>query len=395
MEEDDEEGAPSQGIGGVERGGLVDIFRQQVHPPAAAIAIGGLAVNMNVEGQRENFYGQTLQREGGAAESSAGGSVAAAAPMSLSPGAIEGLTFVSAAGSAQFTSAALARGGRDAQLQSKGKHGGNSLRLEASHCHQLSNPHVMTSYHKWAANQGTAKKASFWGFFEELKKAVGIYPPVWRCVGCHPSQDAALALYEQKKDQKIMPPGIVRYGGPAVPGHIKKSTDTKVFTNHLGAMSCKTKEYHPMLQAVIRKHGEAYPINEAYPIICMIQKCLLACPPSQSDCEELFSLLGLFQGMRATKVKVEHMEDRLYIHRNYCLQDLNGKTGLEHLTSLAEIKARPNLANITEYQKWVDEQSDLVDAIMGMYQLEKNSSSDVEDEEKEERMSTWVNSLTI
>ena len=42
-------------------------------------------------------------------------------------------------------------------------------------------------------------------------------------------------------------------------------------------------------------------------------------------------------GMRATKVKVEHMEDRLYIHRNYCLQVLNGKTGLEHLTSLAEI----------------------------------------------------------
>ena len=55
----------------------------------------------------------------------------------------------------------------------------------------------------------------------------------------------------------------------------------------------------------------------------------------------------------------------------------------------------PNLAIFTEYQKWVDEQSDLVDVIMGMYQLEKNSSSDVEDEEKEERMSTWVNSLTI
>ena len=97
MEEEDTEGAPTpplvQGIGGVERRGLVDIFRQQVHPPAAAIAIGGLAVNMNVEGQRESFYGQTLQREGGAAESSAGGSVAAAASMSLSPGAIEGLTF--------------------------------------------------------------------------------------------------------------------------------------------------------------------------------------------------------------------------------------------------------------------------------------------------------------
>ena len=58
-------------------------------------------------------------------------------------------------------------------------------------------------------------------------------------------------------------------------------------------------------------------------------------------------------------------------------------------------EARPNLAIFTEYQKWVDEQSDLMDVIMGMYQLEINSSSDVEDEEKEERMSTWVNSLTI
>jgi len=78
MEEEDEEGAPTpplaQGIGGVERRGLVDIVRQQDHTPAAAIAIGGLAVNMNVEGQRENFYGQTLQREGGAAGSCAGGS---------------------------------------------------------------------------------------------------------------------------------------------------------------------------------------------------------------------------------------------------------------------------------------------------------------------------------
>ena len=69
---------------------------------------------------------------------------------------------------------------------------------------------------------------------------------------------------------------------------------------------------------------------------------------------------------------------------------------MEHLTSLAEIKARPNLAIFTEYQKWVDEQSDLVDAIIGMYQFDTSSeNADVEDEEKEERMSTRVNSLTI
>ena len=79
MEEEDTEDAPTpplvQGIGGVERRGLVDIVGQQDHTPAATITIGGLAVNMNVEGQRENFFGQTLQREGGAAGSSAGGSI--------------------------------------------------------------------------------------------------------------------------------------------------------------------------------------------------------------------------------------------------------------------------------------------------------------------------------
>ena len=82
--------------------------------------------------------------------------------------------------------------------------------------------------------------------------------------------------------------------------------------------------------------------------------------------------IHIHTGMRSTKVKVEHMEDRLYIHRNYCLQDMNGKTGLDHLTSLKEIKALPNLDILSEYQKWVDEQSDLADAILGMYQVDKS-----------------------
>jgi len=69
----------------------------------------------------------------------------------------------------------------------------------------------------------------------------------------------------------------------------------------------------------------------------------------------LHTHIHLHTGMRPTKVKVEHMEDRLYIHRNYCLQDINGKTRLDHLTPLKEIKARPNLYILTEYQKWVDE----------------------------------------
>ena len=103
--------------------------------------------------------------------------------------------------------------------------------------------------------------------------------------------------------------------------------------------------------------------------------------------------------MRATKVKVEHMEDRLYNHhddRNYCLQDKNGKTGLDRLTPLKEIKARPNLDILTEYQKWVDEQSDLADVIMGMYQVDTSPENvGLEDDEEEEHMSTWVNNLTI
>ena len=100
--------------------------------------------------------------------------------------------------------------------------------------------------------------------------------------------------------------------------------------------------------------------------------------------------------MRATKAKDEKMEDRLYIHRNYCLQDMKGKIGLDHLTPLKEIKARPNLDILTKYQKWVDEKSDLVDATMGMYQVDTSPENvDSEDDEEEERMSTWVNSLTI
>jgi len=75
---------------------------------------------------------------------------------------------------------------------------------------------------------------------------------------------------------------------------------------------------------------------------------------------------------------------------------MNGKTGFDHLTPLKEIKARPNLDILTEYQKWVHEHSDLVDAIMGMYQIDKSPEIvDLEDHEDEERMSTWVNSLTI
>jgi len=142
MEDKDEEVAATppleQRICGVERQELLAIASREDDTPAAAIAIGGQAVIMNVEGQPEHF-GQSLQSADGAAGSSAGGSAAAASPLSFSPGAILGLTSVSAA-------AASARGGRDAELQSKGKHGGNAFRLEPGNCHQLSNPNVLNAY---------------------------------------------------------------------------------------------------------------------------------------------------------------------------------------------------------------------------------------------------------
>ena len=43
---------------------------------------------------------------------------------------------------------------------------------------------------------------------------------------------------------------------------------------------------------------------------------------------------------------------------------------MDHLTPLKEIEARPNLDILTEYQKWVDEPSYLVDATMGVYQVD-------------------------
>ena len=86
-------------------------------------------------------------------------------------------------GAAQFTGAASARGGRGAELQSKVKHGGNLFRLEPGNCHQLSIPHVMTAYSKWAANQSTAKKAPFWVFWRSSRKLQEPTPPYGDVLG--------------------------------------------------------------------------------------------------------------------------------------------------------------------------------------------------------------------
>jgi len=89
---------------------------------------------MNVEGQPENFHLQTLQSADSASRSSSKGGTAAASPMSFSSGTNLGLTYVFAAGAAQFTAkasagAAPARGGRNTDLQSKGRHCGNYSNL--------------------------------------------------------------------------------------------------------------------------------------------------------------------------------------------------------------------------------------------------------------------------
>jgi len=41
-----------------------------------------------------------------------------------------------------------------------------------------------------------------------------------------------------------------------VQGDIKKASDTKVFSNHLDAISCKSKMHLPILQEIILKHAE-------------------------------------------------------------------------------------------------------------------------------------------
>jgi len=100
-------------------------------------------------------------------------------------------------------------------------------------------------------------------------------------------------------------------------------------------------------------------------------------------------------GMHATKWRVEHMEYRLFIHCNYFLQTVNGKTGFEHLTSDKEMNALPTLTS------WMSTRNGLINkAIWQMhhayvsirYMSWKRWSRGWR---KGKRRSTWVHSLTI
>ena len=72
-----------------------------------------------------------------------------------------GLSLVSAAGAAAQSAvnkaaAGAARGGRNAELQSR-QTSDNAFRLDPGHCHHLSNPDVLIAYNKWSTNQSTGK----------------------------------------------------------------------------------------------------------------------------------------------------------------------------------------------------------------------------------------------
>ena len=181
-------------------------------------AAAAVSIHMNFEGSCENFLQSAPPPSDGGARSSKGCAAAASfnlltpqsreimlfigKPMGRSimiSNSIMGLTFVGAAGAAaqsvvNTAAAGAARGGRNAEAQCKGKHSDDAFRLDPGHCHHLSNPNVLIAYNKWATNQNTAKKAPYWAFYDELKAAVGKYPPVWRCAGCHPVAEAALDL---------------------------------------------------------------------------------------------------------------------------------------------------------------------------------------------------------
>ena len=92
--------------------------------PAAAVSI-----HMNFEGSCENFLHPAPPPSDGGARSSVGCAAAASFDL-LTPQSIMSLTFVGVAGAAaqsavNTVSAGAARGGRNAELQSKGKHSDN------------------------------------------------------------------------------------------------------------------------------------------------------------------------------------------------------------------------------------------------------------------------------
>jgi len=223
----------------------------------------------------------------------------------LTPQSIMGLTFVGAAGAAAQSAvntpaAGAARGGK--MLRYSRRANTVTMHSDLIQIIVIIWAILMCWLHTTSGQRiNTGKKAPYWAFYDELKAAVGKYSPVWRCVGCHPVAAATLALYEQKKELKAIPKGLtIRL--------VSSCTHPCTFLV-CGADFCMYVRTHTRTHARMHACMNMRAVSnidslklfatlkEAYPLIYMIRKCLLACPPSQSDCEELFSLLGLYEGI--------------------------------------------------------------------------------------------------
>ena len=105
-----------------------------------------------------------------------------------------------------------------------------------------------------------------------------------------------------------------------------------------------------------------------FPEVADVAEGYLAVPPAQSDTEGLFSLLGLYQGLRGAQMSLDTMSDRLYIHRNFP-DDM--RTDLEHLLSLNDFQqGGANMTNEEIFESWKEAVSNTTDEILHMLEAD-------------------------
>jgi len=114
----------------------------EVNTPAGAVS-----THMNFEGSREFFFQPPPAPSDGGARSSEGECAAAVAIKLLTPQSIMGLSLVSAAGTEVQSAVNKAgvgepRGGRNAELQSKGRHSDNVFHNTRAHTFCLIHIHT-------------------------------------------------------------------------------------------------------------------------------------------------------------------------------------------------------------------------------------------------------------
>ena len=97
-------------------------------------------------------------------------------------------------------------GGRDAMLSSQGQTSKDSSRLSTGDCNLLLNPPVNAAYELWLQKRNTAKKGLCWSFLDKVHSSKGMYPEVWRCIGCWPDVALFNVSYEATKDAAKLPP---------------------------------------------------------------------------------------------------------------------------------------------------------------------------------------------